>query len=330
MDRLGSSPRISSLAAVLALVLSLAARQGLAQDPMLVARVTCERAEGSGCAPSRPAPNVTELRDWQVGYFRRGAGAQVVAAFDVSNNRTFWQFLAAWGTTTLGGPPPGEWTGGVFALPDEDSGDSAADWGSAFVSGAPRAKWIGAVSAPWEALLLGLELVAPQDPAAPIAMVRNGAVGRAKLRVAPPPQPVQRLQISDILLYEHDGGPVPRGLDGPRGAGTRALGSTTLGGRQRIGLYWEVYGLATGEEARVELTIAPVIGPSSSGNASPVGIAWDTRAVPSEAAEGAWTQGFILDVGTLEPGLHRMLVSIAVPGEEAVTVAREIRVVVGG
>jgi hypothetical protein len=338
----------------IALAVAAAGAGASAQDPLSVSRVTCEGGSGEACRPPRVAPNVVQLREWQVGYFRRAAGARVVAAFDVSNDRIFWEFLAGWGTTTLGGPPPGEWTSSVYALPARDDAAPAADaptvnvangtviegdpaderstdWDAAIATAQPRAKWLGMVTAPWDSLLLGLELIAPEDPAAPIAVVRRGAVGRARVHVAPPPQPAQRVQISDILLYEHDGGPVPQGLDGPRGAGTRALGTSTLGGRQRVGLYWEVYGLAAGEAARLELTIVPVIDAATSGvRARPVGIAWETLAWPNPAISDAWSQGFILDVATLKPGRHRMLVSVVVPGQEAVTAAREIRVVVGG
>ena len=337
MDRLGS---IAALPALCAAAVLFATRPALAQDPALLTRVACGGGEAAACAPvvvparerRTPPTNLTQLRDWQVGYFRRGGAARVVTAFDVSTDRLFWQFLAGWGTTTLGGPTPGQWTAEVHAInrePDVDAGVEVP--APAIATGPPRAKWVGALSAPWDSLLLRLELIAPEDPAAPVAIVRGGAVGRAQIDASPPPQPSQRLQISDVLLYEHDGGPVPVGLDGPHGAATRALGSTTLGGRQRVGLYWEVYGLDAGESARVELTIAPVVDSSTSVlDVSPVGVAWRAVASPNATPDAAWTLGFILDVARLRQGRHNILVTVIVPGQEPVTVVREIRVVVGG
>jgi hypothetical protein len=96
-------------------------------------------------------------------------------------------------------------------------------------------------------------------------------------------------------------------------------------------MYWEVYGLSAGEPARVELTVAPVIDSTIHPmDVRAVGVAWETQAAPSLANEGGWAQGFILDVATLKPGRHHMMVTIVVPGEEPVTVVREIKVVVGG
>ena len=330
MDRL---PSLSAMSMAMTAVVALAPLRALTgQHAALVAVPACERSATEPCTtvavPATPVrrPNVTELREWQVGYFRRGSGARLVAAFDVSTDRVFWEFLASWGTTTLGGPPPGEWSGSIYALPDGETSADSGEVATSLVTGAPRAKWVGALSVPWDSLTLGLELLAPEDPSAPIAIVRNGAVGRARVTATPPVQPAQRLQISDILLYEHDGHAVPSSLDGPGGAAARALGSTTLGGRQRVGLYWEVYGLGAGESARVELTVAPVVGPETSPlDMHPVGVAWQ-----SSASGGAWAQGFILDVARLTPGRHNMLVTVVVPGQDPVTAVREIRVIVGG
>ena len=81
----------------------------------------------------------------------------------------------------------------------------------------------------------------------------------------------------------------------------------------------------------MELTIAPQVeGDVSSLGLHPVGVAWDGTASPVAANDGAWSQGFLLDVARLKPGVHNMLVSIVVPGQEPVTAVRPIRVIVGG
>ncbi len=302
-----------------------------AQVQVPIVPVACERPCGNEIDPPPPAgvvelgttSTVTELREWQVAYFRRGGGATVVAAFDVSRDKIFWQFLAGWGTVPIGGPQPEPWNAALFApsaLPGEDGMRAPA---TTMVEGSPRAKWIASIPASWDSLALALDLVAPADPAAPIPVVRSGAIGRARISAQPPVQANQRVQLSDILLYEPEDRQEPRALEGPQGAMARALGTTVLGGRMRVGLYWETYGLADGETAKIELAALPVSEPGKPETRTPVGLSWE--AIGSGASDGM-AHGFVLDVRTLRAGRYDLVATVSVPGQESVSVARRITV----
>ena len=301
-----------------------------AQVQVPVVPVSCDRVCGvevdppvvAGAVELAPTTTVTELREWQVAYFRRAGGAMVVTAFDVSRDKVFWQFLAGWGTVPLGGPQPEPWNAAVFApwaVPAEDGTRAPA---TTIVEGSPRAKWIASIPAAWDSLALALDLVAPADPAAPIPIVRSGAVGRARMTAQPPLQATQRVQMSDILLYEPEDRQEPRALEGAQGAMARALGTTVLGGRMRVGLYWETYGLEDGENAKVELVALPVAEPGKEDTRTPTGLSWS---VVASGAEGM-PHGLVLDVRTLRAGRYDLVATVSAPGQESVSVARRITV----
>ncbi|MBA3670986.1 MAG: hypothetical protein H0W68_03045 [Gemmatimonadaceae bacterium] len=117
-------------------------------------------------------------------------------------------------------------------------------------------------------------------------------------------------------------------------AASRMLGSTTLTGRSRFGVYWEAYGFPAGDsvEIRVELnredrpgflkrvSTALRLGSEESGN---VGMRW--RELPATSGAVRFLRGevpvqmrsIVLDVSQLTPGHYRMSVSLASKGGSA-------------
>ena len=278
----------------------------------------------------------TQLRDWQVGYFRRGGSAVVVTAFDISRDSVFWQFLSTWGTKKNGVAATSGWSGELSAVSRPSTVDSLTRGASATIQGQPRARWAASLEAPWDSLALRLRIEAPPDPDAMSRVVQGGVVGQTRVVVGPPPQPDQRVTLSDILLYEPDERQPPKGLEGANGAMARALGTTALSGRRKMGMYWEMYGLPVGELAQASLTVVRLL---SHGEVRTVlvGDSPDTRDArtiarvewslhPSKGDNGISSQGVVLDVGSLGIGRYAAVVTITVPGQEPALVVREFRV----
>jgi hypothetical protein len=282
-----------------------------------------------------PTPT-TELRDWQVGYFRRGSSALVVTAFDIARDTVFWQFLTGWGMQKSSALATVGWAGEMTAVSRPGASDSLIRGASATLQGQPRAKWFASMEMPWDSAMIKIDLSAPGDPVAMNRLVQAGVVGKARVVAGPPPQPDQRVQISDILLYEPDERQPPTKLEGPNGAMARALGSTALSGRQRMGMFWEVYGVPEGQGAEVSLTVIRLL---SHGDVRTVLVSDAPETLDAKTiARLQWTmrlggdassilaQGVVLDVGSLGIGRHCAVLTVTVPGQEPVTVVREFRV----
>ena len=280
--------------------------------------------------------SVTQLRDWQVGYFRRGGSAVVVTAFDVSRDSVFWQFLGSWGLKKDGVVATSGWTGELSAVSRPSPTDSLTRGASATIQGRPRAKWAASLEAPWDSLSLRVRIEAPPDPDAMSRVVQGGVTGQTRVVVGPPPQPDQQVGLSDILLYEPDERLPPTGLEGPNGAMARALGTTALSGRRQMGMYWEMYGLPMGELAEASLTVVRLL---SHGEARTVLVSDspDMRSAktiarvewtlhPTKNDNGISSRGVVLDVGSLDIGRYAAMVTVAVPGQEPVMVVREFKV----
>ena len=278
----------------------------------------------------------TQLRDWQVGFFRRGGSALVVTAFDISRDSVFWQFLTGWGMHKSATQPLAAWTGEMEAVSRPDPADGLVRGASATLDGKPKAKWYGSMELPWDSAMIRIDLTAPGDPAAMNRLVQAGVVGKAQVVAGPPPQPEHGVQVSDILLYEPDEREPPRMLEGPNGAMARALGSTALSGRQRMGMFWEVYGIPEGQGAEATLTVIRLLShgdvrtvlvsdaPATIDAKTIARLQWTMRLGGAESTILA--QGMVLDVGTLSVGRHCAVLTVTVPGQAPVTVVREFRV----
>jgi hypothetical protein len=277
-----------------------------------------------------------ELRDWQVGYFRRGGSALVVTAFDVARDSVFWQYLTGWGTQKSSTVAKGGWSGEMAGVSRPGEADSLIRGASATLHGQPRAKWHGSMELPWDSVMIRIDLTAPGDPVAMNPVVQGGVVGKARVIVGPPPQPDQQVQVSDILLYEPDERQPPRTLEGPNGAMARALGSTALSGRQRMGMFWEVYGIPEGQGAQATLTVVRLVShaevrtvlvsdsPETLDAKTIARLQWSLRLGGDAVA--ILPQGVVLDVGSLGIGRYAALLTVTVPGQEPVSVVREFKV----
>jgi hypothetical protein len=278
----------------------------------------------------------TQLRDWQVGFFRRGSSALVVSAFDISRDSVFWQFLTGWGMQKSAAQPLAGWSGEMKAVSRPDPADGLIRGASATLDGKPKAKWYGSMELPWDSVMIRIDLTAPGDPGAMNRLVQAGVTGKAQVVAGPPPQPEHGVQVSDILLYEPDERDPPRKLEGPNGAMSRALGSTALSGRQRMGMFWEVYNLPEGVGAEATLTVIRLLShgdvrtvlvsdaPSTLDAKTIARLQWTLRL--GGTASDILSQGMVLDVGTLSIGRHCAVLTVTVPGQEPVTVVREFRV----
>ena len=283
-----------------------------------------------------PVLAATRLKDWQVGYFRRGESALVVTAFDIARDSVFWQFLTGWGMQKSAPGGPTGWTGEVEAVSRPDAADGLIRGASATLDGKPKAKWYASMELPWDSVLIRFDLTAPGDPVAMNRLVQAGVVGKAQVIAGPPPQPEQGVQVSDILLYEPDEREPPTKLEGPNGAMARALGSTALSGRQRMGMFWEIYGIPEGQGAEATLTVIRLLShgdvrtvlvsdtPATLDAKTIARLQWTMRL--GGAASSILAQGMVLDVGSLSVGRHCAVLTVTVPGQEPVTVVREFRV----
>jgi hypothetical protein len=284
-----------------------------------------------------PTGNTVQLKDWQVGYFRRPGGALVVTAFDIARDSVWWQFLSGWGMKQSSPAVALGWSGEISVVSRPSVEDELIRGGSATFDGQPRAKWSASVEAPWDTVMVRMGLSAPPDPMAMNRLVQAGVVGRAQVVVGPPRQPDQELQVSDILLYEPDERQPPVALTGKNGALARALGSTALMGRRKMGMFWEVYGLPQDEPAEATLTVIRVM---SHGDVQTVLVSdtptildaktvarlqWPLR-LQGSSAVGVSPFAVVLDVGSLGVGRHAAVLTVTVPGQEPVTVVREFRV----
>jgi hypothetical protein len=156
-----------------------------------------------------------------------------------------------------------------------------------------------------------------------------GATGRTRFANAGPQSAGGRLSLSDILLVE-PAQPLPANLIE---AEELALGTTRLTESSVIGVYFEMYGLAAGEEPRVSLQVVAQRG------AQPLRLGRDsiaarvTSAMVTEwqerpaAGSGIEPRSLGIDLATLPRGRYTLSIAISLPGHPWVESVRTIEVV---
>ncbi len=157
----------------------------------------------------------------QAGLFRRGDTAVVVVAWDASDQK----------------PPAGPFDASIIV---SDSGLRAG------VAHATMNGTHGVLTArtTWGGVLLSAEL--RNDKASWAARSRYG--------MQPPLAVGSRVTLSDLLLYKPSDDP-PNTLEE---AAAVAFGTLKVKASQKVGLYWELYGVdAAGEQATVTITVVP-------------------------------------------------------------------------
>lgn len=234
----------------------------------------------------------------QLGQFRRGDSAVVVAAVDIDRQ-------GGWGK----GPVE------VALFVTEDRKGVRAD---SAVTMAFEEKAVLDVTIA-DPVLLSLELFSPVSKRA----------ARARYAIRPPAQPRTVLDISDILLLDEPDN-LPSTLTT---ALPHARGSLNANSRERIALYWELYGLQPqGERLTMSLTvtkkgksllrtISDWIG--ITGEDQPLSLSWAETASPPGFAT---PRSLALELPRLDRGVYVLQLKVEALGREPVIGSRELTV----
>jgi hypothetical protein len=228
--------------------------------------------------------------------FRRPDSTVLVIAFDLTRD-TLWQ----------GAPPQ---LVAVLAADAHTAPVVARDERST-----PRGVLVAA--APWPASFAGFE-------------VTQGPLHRAgRARVALAPRDSGALQLSDPLVFDPvdpvDSLPQQLALVLPFVHGPARV---PHGGR--VGLYWEVYGLAPDEPIETSVAVTPlkagllrrIGGWIGLGKRRQTSLAWREVAQPERGVAG---RAVALDVASLDPGRYRVVVTVRARGHD-VTTGRELEI----
>jgi len=213
--------------------------------------------------------------------FRRGDSTIVVASYDVAGDTSFQD--------------PGREAALVLERDERSSPvvtrRSGADrWG------------VLVAEAPWQPTFLSLELLAPQ----------HRAVARARAPVRAPA--AGGVTLSGILVFEPaDSLPadLPAALARARAGGVRR--------GERIGLFWEAYGLAPGQDVSAAVTVTPERTSWLRRIGAALGLAPRTGSVRVEWREAAQPEqgraarALVLDLKGLGAGRYRLDVTISPP-----------------
>ena len=172
--------------------------------------------------------------------------------------------------------------------------------------------------APWQAAMLSLELRAPEAGAAARVRERPPALSPAAGAVT----------LSGILLFE-PADSLPGGL---AVALTRPhIGGITRG--ERIGLYWEAYGLAPGEDVATAVTVTPERNSWLRRVAATLRLAPRKGSVRVEWREGARLEqgraprALVLDLAGLAAGRYRIDIAVSAAGRAEATSSRRVDVI---
>ena len=229
--------------------------------------------------------------------FRRGDSTLVVAGWDVSSDTMFRD--------------TGLVAAAVLAR-NERSPAAVVRRGGAQPAGAL------VVETEWAPALASLELLASAHRAAARVRARLDAL-------TPPPDGVA---LSGILLFE-PADSLPADL--PAALARLHVGGVPAG--TRIGVYWEAYGLAPGEDVSTAVTVAPAHVGWLRRVAAAVGLAAKARGVrlqwPGAVRQlaGAAPGAVVLDLTALKAGRYRVDVTVSRNRRGTATSSRELRVV---
>ena len=231
----------------------------------------------------------------QIALFRRGDSTQVVVAYDVSGDSVF---------------RVGPLRSAIALARDERARPLVVEQGS------PRGSFVAVVDS--TAHLLSLEILS----------VDGKKAARARQSVNLPPLGPGGVAVSDVLLFDPPAGDVSDLAT----ARSTARGNLTADSKGKLGLYWEIYGLARADSALpVSLTLARITEGSlrriaqSVGlgrRASPISIAW--REFPSLA--GVSTRSVVLDLTLIPRGKYILKLDATLPGRGSANSSRVIEI----
>ena len=231
----------------------------------------------------------------QIALFRRGDSVQVVAGYDVSRD-----------TAMAGGTIQSALvlTRDEHDTPVVSMSALPRGWHTLTVDGTPH--------------LLSLEAWSPDKHGG--ARIRRG--------VALPPRSPNGVAVSDVLLFD------ATAAEGTDFASILpyTLGSLTVDGHRKLGLYWEAYGLSKPDSALpVSLTLTRIAGGTLrrlaeaiglGQRSTPLSIAW--HETPSLG--GIATRSVVLDLSLIPQGRYKLKLELTPSGGPPVTALRVIEI----
>jgi hypothetical protein len=256
-------------------------------------------------APERYHPRLGYFASlqYQIGYFRRGDSARVVAAADVN--------------------------GGALRL-----GDSTRLLAAALVLSRSATDPKRLVPSARQVAVPRYDVITTRDST--LVSVEAIAAGygaeRARFAAGPPRMPAQRVAMSDLVLLDRPD-LVPLTLDA---AAPHLAPNVTVAEGSAAGVFWEMYGLSGDDTVHFTLSstergssvfarLGRLLGVTS--QPSNLGVSWVELPKARRAVEG---RSVSVDMSSLKVGTYDLHLEIQVPGQESVTVAREVRVVARG
>lgn len=224
----------------------------------------------------------------QLATFRRGDSVLVVAAYALDADSV--------------GPGPVD--AGLVVARDERTAPAIARDSVGGIVGA-----LG-VLVPAEPAVLSLEVKTHGDSARAL---------RARYGIRPAPGRPGGISMSDVLLlFAQDS--LPRTLDG---AMRVARGSTRVQTGERVGLFWEVYGLPPGTEtADVSVSLTRDGRNWLRRPTTPVRLSWEDR----PGADPIWGRALAIALPDLAPGRYTLRVTVTPEGGEGATASRTVEV----
>jgi hypothetical protein len=241
-------------------------------------------------------PTATKLKelDPQIAAFRRGDSVEVVAAFDVTKDKD----LDSAGVISS-----------LVLAADEKS--------QPVIASIPGPKGVLSLHADARPQMLSLEIVRPD--------VRKAGWKRTGIWLAP--KPAGALALSDVLMFE----PGTTEVGELSEALPTALGSN-VAPRAKVGIYWEVYGLAKADSALpMSLTLTRIDqGPLErlgqaigvTPRVNPLRISW--RENPTLGS--ITTRSVILDLSLIPRGKYSLRVEATPPNQAAASTTRIIEI----
>lgn len=233
----------------------------------------------------------------EIAAFRRGDSTLVVAAYDVAQDTLFRSGPLAAALVLARGQ-----TDSVVVERRAAAGPSG----------------VLIATAPWAARLASLEIT--DEPR---------AAGRARVALAVRDADSPHLALSDLLFFEP-----PDSLPGDLPAVLPYVHrKATVSRGTRLGLYWEVYGLPSGEPVAISVSVRPwrkglfrrvaeSVGLATT--SPPLQLQWQER---MREVAGLAARALEIDVSTLPPGRYRITVSVAPSRREPASASRELHVV---
>ena len=234
--------------------------------------------------------------DHQAAVFRRADSCVVVGAYDLS------------GDTLFAGDSV---TGALVLAADDQTVALSRD------SGVVRGTRALTATAPCQPFVLSLEALAP----------REKHVARARYGVTPSARPNQ-VEISDLLLFD----PPDSVPDNLSAVIPRAYGATRFSAPHRVGVFWELYGVGSGEAAvTMALTVTRegggwlrravqslgLVGPHKN-----VRLEWDEVPQPGPVTP----RSLVVDLSDLASGRYVIEVAVSPAEGDRVMARREITV----